>query len=41
MLSLDEYGDPNKVKYYLTWSKHICFGDEIKVYTQFLNKDEG
>lgn len=34
------YGDPNKVKYYLDLGvKHICFGDEIKVYTQFLNKD--
>jgi len=34
------YGDPTDVKYYLDLGvKHICFGDQIKVYTDFLNKD--
>ena len=34
------YGDPDQVKYYLELGvKHVCFGDEINVYSAFLNKD--
>jgi 2-keto-3-deoxy-L-rhamnonate aldolase RhmA len=34
------YGDPDQVKYYLDLGvKHICYGDEIKVYFAFLQKE--
>lgn len=34
------FGDPNRVKYYLDLGvKHICFGDEMRVYTNFLKNN--
>jgi len=34
------YGDPDQVKYYLDLGvKHICFGDEMKIYNSFLQKE--
>jgi len=31
------FGDPDEVKYYLDLGvKHICFGDEMKIYNSFL-----
>jgi 2-keto-3-deoxy-L-rhamnonate aldolase RhmA len=34
------YGDPDQVKYYLDLGvKHICFGDEMKIYKSFLENE--
>jgi 2-keto-3-deoxy-L-rhamnonate aldolase RhmA len=34
------YGDPDQAKYYLNLGvKHICFGDEMKIYKSFLENE--
>ncbi len=36
------YGNPDDVKYYLDLGvRHVCFGDEMNVYSKFLRKEGG